>query len=292
MSNKRILITGADGQLGKALQVAPPQGFSVIPANRQLLDIASRDAVFDFFCKHELAGVINAAAYTAVDKAETEPKLANAINTLGAENLGLAALKHNIPLVHVSTDFVFDGRKGSPYDPQDIRTPQSVYGQSKAKGEDALIAMSQLRSTIIRTAWVYNCEDSNFVTTMLRMMRERESLGVVTDQIGTPTHVTGLSSACWFFLQAEEAGVYHWTDAGVASWYDFAVSIQNIALEEGLLTKKIPVQPVRTSDYPTTAIRPHNSILDKTSCWDAMGVTPEHWQSILQSAISISKQPK
>ena len=121
---------------------------------------------------------------------------------------------------------------------------------------------------------------------MLRLMQERDSLGIVADQIGTPTHVSGLAEACWFFLRQEEAGVFHWTDAGVASWYDFAVAIQTTALKAGLLTRQIPLKPIKTSDYPTPAIRPHYSVLDKTSCWVSMEILPEHWQSVLQTALS------
>ena len=120
---------------------------------------------------------------------------------------------------------------------------------------------------------------------MLRLMQERESLGVVADQIGTPTHITGLANAAWFFLKNRVTGIFHWTDAGVASWYDFAVAIQSIGLETGILTKRIPVSPIRTSDYPTPAVRPNFSVLDKTSCWDKMNVSPEHWQSVLTSTL-------
>ena len=189
-------------------------------------------------------------------------------------------------MVHISTDFVFSGENSTPYLPHDSRAPKSVYGISKADGEDALLAIESLRSAIIRTAWVYNTDDSNFVTTMLRLMQERDSLGVVADQIGTPTHVTGLAAACWFFIQNEETGIHHWTDAGVASWYDFACAIQTIGLETGRLSKQIPVNPIKTSDYPTPAILPRYSVLDKTSCWDRMEILPEHWQSVLQAALS------
>ena len=286
MRSKNILITGADGQLGKALLANPPTCFQAIAANRQTLDITDQKAVIQAFDNLELSGVINAAAYTAVDKAESEPEKAIAVNTKGVANLGIAAREFDIPIVHASTDFVFDGEKASPYLPNDEVNPKSVYGKSKAEGENALLNIENLRCTIIRTAWVYNAEDANFVTTMLRLMREKDSIGVVADQVGTPTRTTGLASACWLFLKQEEAGVFHWTDAGVASWYDFAVSIQNIALEYGLLARQIPIKPIRTSDYPTPAVRPKYSVLDKTTSWDKLEAAPQHWYAELRSALT------
>ena len=156
MSLKKILITGAGGQLGKALLAKIPSGYQAIAANRETLDITTQSDVFEFFDGLELSGVINAAAYTAVDKAESQADAATAVNVQGVSNLGLAAREHDLPMIHVSTDFVFDGSKGTPYLPHDKREPKSVYGQSKADGEDALLTIDGLQSTIIRTAWVYN----------------------------------------------------------------------------------------------------------------------------------------
>jgi len=285
MPTRTYLVTGAAGQLGQALGIEPPRGCDVIMANRQALDITHQQSVFEFFATHELAGVINAAAYTAVDKAESEPKLAAAINTAGVHNLGVAAREYDIPLIHVSTDFVFSGDKSSPYKPEDERNPKSVYGKTKADGEDTLTAIAGLKSTIIRTAWVYNSEGANFVTTMLRLMAEKESLNIVADQVGTPTNVTGLAKACWFFMQSEESGTFHWSDAGVASWYDFAVAIQEIATDAGLLEAIIPLFPIPTSMYPTPAARPHYSVLDKASSWDIMDCKPLHWRGELKKTL-------
>ena len=283
---KNILVTGANGQLGVALAQAVPAGYTVTPATRASLDITSQKSVFDHLGEGEYAGIINAAAYTAVDKAESEPAAAAAVNTEGAGNLAIAAREHGIPLVHVSTDFVFDGNKGSPYLPLDERNPQSVYGKTKADGEDAVLAVEGLQASIIRTAWVYSAGDGNFVSTMLRLMSERDSIGVVADQIGSPTSVAGLAGACWHFIASDQPGIYHWTDAGVASWYDFAVAIQDEAINLGMLERRIPIAPLATSQYPTPAVRPGNSVLDKAGCWDAMNWTPEHWRVALKLALN------
>lgn len=280
-----ILVTGANGQLGHALSQQVPFGFSVTLASRADLDITSQQSVFQIVGAENYSGIINAAAYTAVDKAESQPQIAAAVNTDGVNNLAMAAREYGIPIVHVSTDFVFSGKQGSPYSPDDTREPQSVYGKTKAEGEDAILAIDGLRASIVRTAWVYGGEQGNFVTTMLRLMRERDSLGVVADQIGSPTYVGGLAKACWHFISSDQPGIYHWTDAGVASWYDFAVAIQQEALELGLLQRQIPITPLSTAQYPTPAARPSNSVLDKASCWDAMNWTPEHWQATLKMAL-------
>jgi dTDP-4-dehydrorhamnose reductase len=282
---KNILVTGANGQLGRALSQNVPAGFRVAPVARSGLDITSHDSVFRHFADGGYDGIINAAAYTAVDKAESEPELAAAVNTQGPKNLAAAAREFDLPLVHVSTDFVFSGKQGAPYLPTDDRDPQSVYGKTKADGEDAILSVDGLRSSIIRTAWVYGAPQGNFVSTMLRLMGERDSLGVVADQIGSPTQVDGLAKACWHFIAADQPGVYHWTDAGVASWYDFAVAIQDTAIAMGLLSKKIPVTPLTSAQYPTPAVRPSNSVLDKTSCWGAMSWAPEHWHVSLKASL-------
>ena len=283
---KNVLITGANGQLGVALAKVVPPGFRATAADRATLDITSQQSVLDNLGSGDYAGIINAAAYTAVDKAESEPMVAAAVNTEGARNLAIAARELNIPLVHVSTDFVFDGHKGAPYQPLDERNPQSVYGKTKADGEDAVLAVDGLKASIIRTAWVYSAGDGNFVSTMLRLMSERDSIGVVADQIGSPTFVDGLAGACWHFVASDQPGVYHWTDAGVASWYDFAVAIQDEAVNLGMLVRKIPISPLASSQYPTPALRPSNSVLDKAGCWDAMNWTPEHWQRALKMALN------
>ncbi|OED41315.1 dTDP-4-dehydrorhamnose reductase [Chromatiales bacterium (ex Bugula neritina AB1)] len=284
-SMKQVMITGADGQLGKALLELVPDGYTTLPANRATLDITSDSAVRQWCNDNKPSAIINAAAYTAVDKAESDTELASLVNEQGAGNLARAAAEHDIPIVQVSTDFIFNGRKGSPYLPEDSADPLSIYGATKLGGEQLVLAEAASRATIIRTAWVYNESGSNFVTTMLRLMAERDSLSVVADQVGTPTNVNGLADACWNCLAKEVRGIHHWTDAGVASWYDFAHIIQQTALDLGLLNREIPVLPIPASQYPTPAVRPTMSVLDKTSTWAALQCEPIHWQVQLRTAL-------
>ena len=281
----RVLITGAGGQLGKALAAITPPQIQTVSAERAVLDITNRESVMRWCEEHSPAGIVNAAAYTAVDQAESEPKLARAANTLGPKNLALAAKEHGIPLIHVSTDFVFNGKSGDHYKPTDSTDPLSVYGVTKRDGEQAVMAVEGVDAAIVRTAWVYDSEGKNFVTTMLKLMQEKDSLGVVADQIGSPTYVYGLATACWGLYEKKQTGIYHWTDSGVASWYDFAVAIQEEALELGILKSAIPIKPLTTADFPTPAVRPSNSLLDKSLIWEALGETSPHWRSNLRKAL-------
>lgn len=283
---KKILITGGNGQLGKTLSASVPDGYRAIVANRQMLDITNSKNVDAWFSENNPDGVINAAAYTAVDQAESETELAKAANTEGPANLASSAASHNIPLIHVSTDFVFNGRAGAPYGSGDVTDPLSVYGHTKRDGEDQVLSLHADKAAIVRTAWVYDAGGSNFMMTMLRLMREKDSLGVVADQIGSPTYVQGLAKACWTMMAKELTGIYHWTDAGVASWYDFAVAIQEEALALNILKKSIPINPLATESFPTPATRPSNSVLDKTDTWQAIGLTAPHWRENLRVALA------
>ena len=283
---KQVLITGANGQLGKALGFDVPMGYEVLMAGRDALDITDRQSVFDFFSANELDGVINAAAYTAVDKAESEHEMADLVNAQGAHHLALAAREYSIPMVQVSTDFVFDGKQGAPYRPDDVARPLNVYGKTKYIGEQRVQSVPDLTVAIVRTAWVYDAVSSNFVTSMLRLMQERESLGVVADQIGSPTFAGGLATACWNLLG--KSGVFHWTDAGVASWYDFAVAIQLSAIETGILSRQIPIRPITSKQYPTPARRPSNSVLDKSGTWEVLEGEPLHWRFQLGKVLKAS----
>jgi len=283
---KKILITGANGQLGKALVANVPDGYEALVADRQTLNISDAGSVTAWVNDNSPDGIINAAAYTAVDKAETEADLAKFANTDGPKNLAVAAVERGIPMVHVSTDFVFNGNAGAPYRTDDSSDPLSVYGVTKRDGEQEVLSAHGDKAAIVRTAWVYDASGSNFVMTMLRLMQEKDSLGVVADQIGTPTYVHGLAEACWSLLNKELTGIFHWTDAGVASWYDFAVAIQEEALGLGVLSKAIPINPLTTADFPTPARRPSNSVLDKTSTWQALEMTAPHWRDNLRVALA------
>ena len=227
--------------------------------------------------------IINAAAFTAVDKAEQEVENAYAVNASGALHIAEAARKYSCQLVHISTDFVFDGRKSSPYLPKDKPNPLGVYGKSKLEGEQRVRGVLGKEALILRTAWLYSAHGNNFVKTMLRLMQERDYVSVVTDQVGTPCWARGLAETIWNLVQRKAKGILHWTDAGVASWYDFAVAIQEEALTVGILEKMIPIRPINTQDYLTPAPRPGYSVLDKTATWKVMqNNEPLHWRANLR----------
>jgi dTDP-4-dehydrorhamnose reductase len=285
----KVLVTGAGGQLGRELQRTVPKVHDLVALSSALLDVTDAAQIECAFAGHEPAVVINAAAYTAVDRAESERERAQAVNGEGPDLLARATAARGIRLIHVSTDFVFDGTKGSPYLPDDPPNPLGAYGESKLAGEHAVMAADP-GALVVRSAWVYSAHGQNFVNTMLRLMRERTSLGVVADQIGTPTWAKGLAQALWRAVDAPQMqGIYHWTDAGVASWYDFAVAIQEEAEAWGLLDRAIPIRPIRTQDYQTAARRPAYSVLDKTATWEALAFTPPHWRVALREML---REPK
>ncbi len=281
---KKVMITGTDGQLGFELKRTVPADVIVLALARADLDITSRDSVFACIEKEKPAVIINCAAYTAVDKAESETEKAYAVNQTGPRHLAEAARQHNALLAHISTDFVFDGTQGRPYGIEDRPNPLSVYGKSKLAGENEILS-SGAEAFIVRTAWLYSSHGNNFVKTMLRLMKERESIGVVTDQIGTPTWANSLARVIWQLLDHNARGLFHWSDAGVASWYDFAVAIQEEALARGLLQKQIPIKPIATADYPLPATRPGFSVLDKTATCRLLGHQPDHWCTNLRKML-------
>jgi dTDP-4-dehydrorhamnose reductase len=277
----KILLTGRDGQLGWELMQSIPPNIELIGLSRSELDISNTGAVLDCIAFHQPKVVINAAAYTAVDKAESDEQQASAVNSSGAHNLAMACKNFNARLLHISTDFVFDGTKTTPYLPDDAVNPLSVYGHTKLAGELAIQA--QLNNVVIvRTAWVYSAHGNNFVKTMLRLMAEKPQLGVVTDQVGTPTWAYGLAQWLWAVIDKPHvSGMFHWTDGGVASWYDFAIAIQELALQKGLLKQSIPILPIPSSAYPTPARRPSFSVMNKSSAEKASGITTVHWRKQL-----------
>jgi dTDP-4-dehydrorhamnose reductase len=280
----KVLVTGCNGQLGWELKRAMPQSIDAMWTDVAELDIASIDAVNTLVQQFKPDVIINAAAYTAVDKAESEKELAYKINRDGAGNLAKAAASVGARFLHVSTDFVFDGQ-GKPYLPTDVVNPLSIYGASKAEGEQQVLA-SGAKALIVRTAWVYCSHGGNFVKTMLRLMAEKPALSVVCDQVGSPTWAKGLATALWAYAQVPEAatGIVHYTDSGVASWYDFAVAIQEEALALGLLKVSVPITPIPAAQYPTPARRPGFSVLDKASTIAIIGAAP-HWRVQLRSML-------
>ena len=282
----KALITGGGGQLATELARATPTGWQSDVLSRSDLDISDVDAVQAAVRRLAPDLILNAAAYTAVDKAESDPETAFAVNRDGAGNLARAATAIGARLVHVSTDFVFDGRSAVPYLPTAQTCPLGVYGASKLAGEAAVLAAAP-EALIVRTAWVYAPAGKNFVATMLRLMAERAEVRVVADQVGTPTSAVTLAEALWRLADKRVNGLLHFTDAGVASWYDFAQAIAEEGHAAGLLPSLPRVTPIRTEDYPTPAARPTYSVLDKTATWAALDRVGVHWRTALRQVLAM-----
>jgi len=281
----KVLIAGAAGQVGRALVDSAPTPIEVVKCSHQNLDVADERAVLSCIRLHAPDVIVNAAAYTAVDRAESEPELARRVNSDGPRYLALAAREVGARLVHVSTDFVFDGASSIPYPPEAPTNPLNVYGVTKRAGEEAVLEVLPGRSVVLRTSWLYAAEGSNFVRTMLRLMCAHGAVRVVADQVGTPTAARSVAQAIWKITERPSVtGIHHWSDAGVASWYDFAVAIADIAELRGLLASAITVTPISTEEYPTPARRPRYSVLDKRSL-AVLGIAPVHWRRHLQSVL-------
>lgn len=278
-----ILVFGSSGQLAQSLRDTrlDKEPFFVDHKTCDLAVPGQVDAILEAK-KPEL--IINAAAYTAVDKAEAEPDLAHLINAASVRRMAVFARANNARLIHISTDFVFDGTKQSPYLPEDVTSPLGEYGASKLAGEMAALQEAPESTMIIRTAWVYSEHGSNFVKTMLRLMKEKDALGVVNDQRGSPTYARGLAEMIWRASEPDSfaAGICHWTDEGNISWCDFAKAIQQEALEAGHLAQTIPISPITTEDYPTPAARPAYSVLDNSKLAKLVGREPKPWRQNLK----------
>jgi dTDP-4-dehydrorhamnose reductase len=275
-------VLGGGGQVARAVADCVPAHHSVVVKTRAELDIADEAALTRAFADSGADWVVNGAAYTAVDRAETEPDLAHAINDTAVGVLGRIAAGARVRLLHLSTDFVFDGRTNRAYLPSDAPNPLSVYGASKLGGERQLMEQGAA-AIIVRTAWVYASSGRNFALTMLRLLRERDEVRVVSDQIGAPTWATGIAQALWGLIDAAaDPGIYHWTDLGVASWYDFATAIQDEALALGLLGRAVPVIPISTAQYPTPAQRPAFSVLNSESTRALADAPARHWRHNLR----------
>lgn len=272
---------GAAGQLGRALIGAAPADAEVTALDRTRLDLTDTDAIRTAIAAARPDVVFNAAAYTAVDRAEGEPELARAVNATAVGAMAEALDATGGRLVHVSTDFVFDGQASTPYAPDAACSPLSVYGATKRDGEIA----AGSSALVVRTSWVHAAGGANFVRTMIRLMHEKDSLGVVADQIGSPTWAPGLASALWRLAALGATGILHHRDAGVASWYDFAVAIQEEALAAGLLDRAIPIRPIATADYPTPARRPAFSLLDTGATRALLGEDTPHWRENLRAML-------
>jgi len=282
----KILLTGSNGQVARAFLAAVPPSMQVTAVNHSELDIGDAVAVDSLMESLRPDAVVNAAAYTAVDRAESEPEVARRANEAGPANLARAAARIGSRLVHLSTDFVFDGASSSPYKPQDPTNPLGVYGASKLAGETAVRDALPERSVILRTAWVYDAHGKNFVRTMLRLMRERGTVSVVADQVGTPTAAFSIAQALCAILELPSVtGIHHWTDAGVASWYDFAVAIAEEGAAAQLLPAGVEVTPIATREFPTAARRPAYSVLDKSETTRRLDIVSRHWRVWLREVM-------
>jgi dTDP-4-dehydrorhamnose reductase len=280
-----VLVLGGGGQVASAVVAAAPASHHVTARSRAELDIGDANSVARAIAETKAQWVVNAAAYTAVDLAEDQPAQANAVNDTAVGVLVAETSKAQCRLLHLSTDFVFDGMSNRAYLPADRTNPLSVYGHSKLGGERRILKDGGT-GIVLRTAWVYAAAGRNFALTMLRLMREKERLSVVCDQIGAPTWATGIATAIWGIIgAAAPGGVYHWTDLGVASWYDFAVAIQDEALARGLLSRAVPITPILSAAYPTRARRPAFSVLDTASTRALLEVPARHWRHNLRTML-------
>lgn len=279
---KNILITGANGQLGNEMRLlaGENEGYNYFFTDVAELDICDERAVMDFVTCHQIDIIVNCAAYTAVDKAEDNQELCNRLNAVAPGFLAKAVAARNGYLVQVSTDYVFDGTAHIPYKEDQPTCPNSVYGVTKLAGEKEALKYCS-NTMVIRTAWLYSSFGNNFVKTMIRLGKEKESLGVIFDQIGTPTYARDLASVIFAAInKGIVPGIYHFSNEGVCSWYDFTKAIHRLA---GITA--CHVKPLHTEDYPTKAVRPHYSVLDKTKIKETYGVEVPYWMDSLAECI-------
>ncbi|WP_439238467.1 dTDP-4-dehydrorhamnose reductase [Lonepinella sp. BR2919] len=283
----KFLITGCKGQVGFQLLKQLSGKADVLALDRDELDITDKKAVFQTVSEWQPDVIVNAAAHTAVDRAESEPELAHAINCVGAENLALAANAINAVILHISTDYVFDGTKSEPYIETDSVNPQSVYGKTKLDGEIA-VANANPRHIILRTAWVFGEHGNNFVKTMLRLAQSRDELGIVADQFGAPTYAGDIAKAliriAFTILEGSKAyGVYHFSGSPYVNWAEFAKEIFAQATLQNLIKKAPHINTISTADYPTPAKRPANSRLDLSKIKATFGIDPSDWRKALNN---------
>ncbi|MEO6731246.1 MAG: dTDP-4-dehydrorhamnose reductase [Ferruginibacter sp.] len=286
IEKKTILVTGANGQLGNEMQVisAAHPLYNFLFVTKEALAIDDDEAVNIFFVNHSIDYCVNCAAYTAVDKAETEAELAYRINSTAVGNLARVCKEHNAQLIHISTDYVFDGTASLPYKEDDPVKPVNLYGASKLKGEELAI-QNNPHSIIVRTSWVYSSFGNNFVKTMLRLMNERTSINVVSDQQGCPTYAADLAAAIMQIIQSgkkfNSSTIFNYSNKGAITWHQFAVAIKELS------NSKCTVNPIPASQYPTPAKRPHYSVMDTTKIRQTFNVAIPDWQDSLRSCMQI-----
>lgn len=280
----KILLTGAKGQLGRCFIDRLPEDWNIFATDASELDITNQDMVMDTVEKFLPDVIVNAAAYTAVDKAESDSKAAMNVNAIGPANLALAANKYNARLIHVSTDYVFDGNANEPYDEKSETNPLSVYGKTKLDGE-RLVIQANSKAIIIRTAWVFSEYGNNFVKTMLKLGREKDSLGIISDQFGCPTYAGDIANAIITMIREKnDIGIYHFCGDEIVSWYEFAQRIFCQAKKNNKILKIPTINAISTDQYPTAAIRPKYSVLSCNKI-RALGIMPSDWNKSLDYVI-------
>ena len=285
-----VLVTGSNGQVGSELrELSPAYVYNFFFTDRESLDITDNSAVKEFIEKNKIDTIINSAAYTAVDKAEDDAVNADKINHLAVKNLAIIAKEQNIKLIHISTDYLFDGENFKPYTEEDTPNPKGVYGYTKLAGEKAMQELNLSNSLIIRTSWVYSSFGANFVKTMLKLAKERDSLGVIFDQVGTPTYARDLAKTILDIvplIQNSKLSIYNYTNEGVLSWYDFAKEIMKMAKLD------CQINPIETKEYPTPAKRPHYSLLNKSKIKEDFTITIPYWKDSLNECLQIMGERK
>jgi len=281
MSN--ILVTGSKGQVGSELQkLAANYNYNFFFTDRDSLDITDQTAIHNFVTENDIGTIINCAAYTAVDKAENDRVNVDKVNHIATKYLAQTAQEKNIQLIHISTDYVFDGKNFKPYNEDDTTNPNGVYGATKLAGEQAMQKINPKNSIIIRTSWVYSSFGANFVKTMLRLGKEKEQIGVIFDQVGTPTYARDLAQAILDIIpdiKNETVAIYHYSNEGVLSWYDFAKEIMRMAKLD------CTINPIETKEYPTPAVRPHYSLLNKAKIKNEFNLTIPYWKDSLDECL-------
>ena len=288
-----IIIIGKSGQLAQALvkHLVSTEQYDYKCFGRDDIDVMCMSDINEKLGTYNVSSIINASAYTAVDKAETDIAGANSLNCAAVKNLAIFAKQNDAYFLHISTDYVFSGDQNTPYLPDTKYKAINEYGRSKMLGEKALLDVYPSNSAILRTSWVYSEFGNNFVKSMLRLMNERDELNIVFDQIGSPTSADTLANVCLNFVQQQIKGVHHACDLGVTSWYDFAQVILRMANELKLLKRKVKINPIPSSAYPTPTARPHYSVLDTTSTRNALNVFElPYWQDALYTTLQKLKQ--
>ena len=290
MTSPLIVVTGATGQLGQTLSrlwsESPLPQYQFKALDRSELDLSQADSAIAVLTELKPSVIVNAAAYTQVDKAESDSIDVYRINAGAVGRIAAWSAENDARLIHISTDFVFGGASKTPYEPGQQKNPLGVYGASKLAGERQIQALAKRRSTVIRTSWLYCEYGNNFVKTMLRLMGEKDQLSVVDDQRGSPTSTHGLAALIFaMILNRNAAGIYHWTDGGSITWFEFALEIQRQGVQEGLLSKAIPISPISTSDFPTPARRPAYSVLDRSRTLAEFDCPSADWQAQLNRVL-------